>query len=560
MVDKSKSLRDSLLKSGLLNDEQVRAAIEEGRKNGGTLIKSILKQKVVSEDDLLTFLEKEMDIPRVDLSSYLIDKDVVNYIPYGIAKKYLVMPLFKIGDVLTIATNDPFDILALDEIRKKSKCDIEPMVANSADIEQAINQYYGVGGSVDDLIKGLAPADEEEAPGPRSATATVAEETPVVKLVNLLILRAVSEKASDIHIEPTSKNIRVRYRVDGLMRDVSTAPLFLQSSIATRLKVMAKMDIAESRVPQDGRFELKTEGKVIDVRLSSYPTIYGESLVMRLLDKGSVLYGLQELGFSKGNLEKFEQNINRPYGIILVTGPTGSGKTTTLYATLNHIVTPEKNIMTIEDPVEYELAGVRQSQINPKAGLEFATALRSIVRQDPDVILVGEIRDLETARIAIQSALTGHLVFSTLHTNDAAGTLTRLVEMGIEPFLIASSVASAIAQRLLRTICPRCKTTYSPSKEMLTKINLESGKDHKFYHGKGCKTCRNTGYLGRSGIYEILVVDDKIKDLILSNASSTEIRQVAIKAGMQTLREDGMQKVFEGKTTIDEVLRVTQLD
>jgi len=560
MVDKSKSLRDSLLKSGLLNDEQVRGAIEEGRKNGGTLIKSILRQKLVGEDDLLTFLEKEMDIPRVDLSSYLIDKDVVNYIPYAIAKKYLVMPLFKIGDVLTIATNDPFDILALDEIRKKSKCDIEPMVANSADIEQSINQYYGVGGSVDDLIKGLVPAEEEEAPGHRAAVAAVAEETPVVKLVNLLILRAVSEKASDIHIEPTSKNIRVRYRVDGLMRDVSTVPLFLQSSIATRLKVMAKMDIAESRVPQDGRFELKTEGKVIDVRLSSYPTIYGESLVMRLLDKGSVLYGLQELGFAKRNLGRFEETINRPYGIVLVTGPTGSGKTTTLYATLNHIVTPEKNIMTIEDPVEYELAGVRQSQINPKAGLEFATALRSIVRQDPDVILVGEIRDLQTARIAIQSALTGHLVFSTLHTNDAAGTLTRLVEMGIEPFLIASSVASAIAQRLLRTICPRCKVSYTPSKEMLAKINLEAGKEHKFHHGKGCKTCRNTGYLGRSGIFEILVVDEAIKDLILSNASSSEIRQAAIKAGMKTLREDGMEKVFEGITSIDEVLRVTQLD
>jgi type II secretion system protein E len=431
------------------------------------------------------------------------------------------------------------------------------MVAGSKDIEQAINQYYGVMGSVDDLIRSIGPVGEM---APIMPTEAAPEEAPIVKLVNTLILRAILERASDVHIEPTDSGIRVRYRVDGIMYDVSSAPIQLHSAVVTRIKVMSNLDIAESRVPQDGRFELKTEGKDVDVRVSSYPSIYGESIVMRLLDKGSVLFGLEELGFSKENLAKFEEIIKRPYGVILVTGPTGSGKTTTLYATLNHIVSPEKNIITIEDPVEYELKGIRQSQINPKAGLEFANALRSIIRQDPDVILVGEIRDIETAHIAVQAALTGHLVFSTLHTNDAAGTLSRLVDMKIEPFLTASSVAAAIAQRLIRTICSRCKTPFAPSKEALVKIGLDPGKEYQLFYGKGCKHCRNSGYKGRMGIFEILVMDDKIRDLILRNASSAEIKQAAVKAGMKTLRDDGLQKVLEGKTTIDEVLRVTALD
>jgi type IV pilus assembly protein PilB len=556
MVDKSKSLRETLLKSGLLTEGKIKTAIEEGRTSGATLIKSILKRNLVDEEALISFLEKEMDIPRVDLSSYLVDKKVIDLVPYSIAKKYKIMPLFKVGDVLTVATADPFDILALDEVRGKSRCDVEPMVTTSKDIELAINQYYGLAGSVEDLIKNIGPVEVT----PPVPTGVPLEEAPIVKLVNLLVLRAAVERASDIHVEPTEKNVRVRYRVDGIMHDVSVAPLALLSSIVTRIKVLARMDIAESRVPQDGRFEVKTEEKDIDIRVSSFPTIYGESMVMRLLDKGSVLFGLEELGFSKENLKGFEEIIKRPYGIVLVTGPTGSGKTTTLYATLNHIVTPEKNIMTIEDPVEYELAGIRQSQINPKAGLEFANALRSIVRQDPDVVLVGEIRDLETARIAIQAALTGHLVFSTLHTNDAAGTLTRLMDMGIEPFLTASSVAAAIAQRLIRTICTRCKIAYEPSKDLVEKLGFDPKKEYKFYRGKGCKNCRGTGYKGRTGIFETIIVDEKIRELILRKASTDEIKQATVRAGMRTLREDGLLKVLEGKTTVDEVMRVTQLD
>ncbi|MGB9612909.1 MAG: type II secretion system ATPase GspE [Candidatus Margulisiibacteriota bacterium] len=552
-----KSLRDSLVASGLLSEDQVKEAIEESRRSGETLIKSILRKGFVNENTLITFLEKEMDIPRVDLTSYLVDQKVINLVPISIAKKYKLIPLFKVGEVLTVAMVDPFDVIALDEVRAKSKCDVEPMVATSEEIDRAIDQYYGVAGTVEDLIKTLGPAEEMPVAGP----AVIApEEAPLVKLVNTVILRAISEKASDVHIEPTEKNIRIRYRVDGVMHDVSTMPSYLLSSMVTRIKVMGKMDIAESRLPQDGRFELKLEGKTIDVRVSSYPSIYGESLVMRLLDKSSVLLGLAELGISQENLKVYERAIKRPYGIILVTGPTGSGKTTTLYATLNHIVSPEKNIMTIEDPVEYELAGIRQSQINPKAGLEFANALRSILRQDPDVILVGEIRDLETARIAIQAALTGHLVFSTLHTNDAAGAIARLLDMGIEPFLIASSMAAALAQRLVRTVCPRCKTPYSPPKELLEKVGFDPRKEYTFYQGKGCRFCRNTGYKGRTGIFEILVVDDQIRNLILNRASASEIKQMAVEAGMRTLRDDGLLKVVEGKTTIDEVLRVTQLD
>jgi type IV pilus assembly protein PilB len=556
MVDLSKSLRDTLVKSGLLNETQVKEAIDEGRRTGETLIKSILRKGTIDESTLIAFLEKEMEIPRVDLSSYLVDQKTVNLVPIAIARKYKLIPLFKVGEVLTLAMVDPFDVLAMDEVRSRTKCDVEPMVASSKDIEQAIAQYYGVAGSVEDLIKDLGPLPEAAGPVVEAPT----EEAPIIKLVNLLILRAVSENASDVHIEPTEKNIRIRYRVDGIMHDVSTTPSYLFSSIVTRIKVMGKMDIAESRIPQDGRFELKVEGKTVDVRVSSYPSIYGESVVMRLLDKSHALFSLSEIGFSEENLQKFDLAVKRPYGIILVTGPTGSGKTTTLYATLNHILTPEKNIITIEDPVEYELAGVRQSQINPKAGLEFANALRSILRQDPDVILVGEIRDLETAQVAIQSALTGHLVFSTLHTNDAAGTLTRLVDMGIEPFLTASAVASVVAQRLIRTICPRCKAGFQPAKEVLEKVGLDPGKPYQFFQGKGCKNCRSTGYKGRMGIFEILPVDSRIQELILKKASTAEVKQAALQAGMKTLRDDGIQKVLEGKTTVDEVMRVTQLD
>ena len=557
MVDRSKSLRDSLVSSGLLSEDQVKEAIEEGRRTNETLIKSMLRKGLIEENALISFLEKEMEIPRVDLASYLVDQKIVNLVPISVAKKYRLIPLFKVGDVITVAMVDPFDVMALDEVRSKSKCDVEPMVATTKEIDQAIVQYYGVAGSVEDIVKSMAPVKEKAV---SAGPVIPEEEAPVMKLVNLLINRAIADGASDIHVEPTAKNIRIRYRMDGIMHDVSTAPIYLNASIVTRVKVMAKMDIAESRVPQDGRFELRIDSKAVDVRVSTYPTIYGEALVMRLLDKSSILIGLEQLGYSPTNLLKFEEVVKRPYGIVLVTGPTGSGKTTTLYSALNFIVKPAINIMTIEDPVEYELAGVRQAQVNIKAGLEFANALRSMLRQDPDVILVGEIRDMETARVAIQSALTGHLVFSTLHTNDASGALTRLTDMGVEPFLTSSALACAIAQRLVRTICSRCKVPVAPPKELLARIGFDPEKEYTFYHGKGCKSCRNTGYKGRTAIAEILVLNEQIQNMVMNKASTQEIKQAAIAAGMKTLRDDGLEKILDGVTTIEEVLRVTQLD
>jgi type IV pilus assembly protein PilB len=428
------------------------------------------------------------------------------------------------------------------------------MVAAPSDINQAIIQYYGVAGTLEEVL--AAVSTPEAAAAPISA----AEEAPITKLVNLVIAQAVDEKASDIHIEPEAKRTRIRYRIDGIMHEVSSPPSHLHNSIVSRIKVMSRMDIAETRVPQDGRFEFKFENRAIDVRVSTFPIIYGETVVMRLLDKEAMIFSLADLGFTEGNLAKFKEMYSRPYGIILVTGPTGSGKTTTLYATLQSINSPERNIVTVEDPVEYELAGIRQSQINPKAGLVFANALRSLLRQDPDIILVGEIRDLETSSVAIEAALTGHLVFSTLHTNDAPGALNRLVDMGVEPFLISSSVAGIIAQRLVRKICSNCKVPQEVTKEVLDHFADLKDKKLTFYHGKGCKSCRNTGYRGRTGIFEMLTLNPEIQDLVMKKASSNQIKEVAVKVGMKTLREDGISKVIAGMTTLDEVLRVTQLD
>jgi type IV pilus assembly protein PilB len=554
MAEKRKDLRESLVKSGLLTEEQVHQAQDEVRRTGDSLIRVILKNKLLDEKTVLKFLEEEMGFPQVGLSSYLIDQKTIESVPPATVKKYNVIPLFLVGSTLTVAISDPFDVRAIDEIRKKTGLAVEVMAAAPSDINQSIVQYYGVAGTLEEVLASIATPEAAAA-----ALPTAAEEAPITKLVNLLIVQAVSEKASDIHIEPQENRTRIRYRIDGIMHEVSSAPVHLHSSIVSRIKIMSRLDIAETRVPQDGRFETKYENRGIDVRVSSYPTIYGETMVMRLLDKEAMLFSLADLGFTPEMLLKFGEMIRRPYGIILVTGPTGSGKTTTLYATLQSINTPERNIVTIEDPVEYELAGIRQSQINPKAGLVFANALRSLLRQDPDVILVGEIRDLETSGVAIEAALTGHLVFSTLHTNDAPGALNRLVDMGVEPFLISSATAGVIAQRLVRKICSNCKIPQEVPREFLQKFNLQD-KNYTFYHGKGCKTCRGTGYKGRTAIFEILTIDEKLREMVVAKASSTAMKQVAVAAGMRTLRDDGIQKAIAGATTLDEVMRVTQLD
>lgn len=554
MAEKKKDLREALVKSGLLTAEQVRLASENSIRSGESLIRSILYSKLLDEKTLLKFLEEEMGIPHVSLSSYLIDQKTIDLVPAGTAKKYGIIPLFLVENTLSVVMVDPFDVRGIDEVRRKTGHDIEVMAALPSEVNQALVQYYGVAGTLEEVLTQISHTEVAH------VLPAMAEDAPITKLVNLLIIQALQERASDIHIEAEEKVTQVRYRIDGILHVISTVPSHLHASIVSRIKVMSKMDIAETRVPQDGRFSFKYENREVDVRVSSFPAIHGETMVLRLLDKQAMILKLQDLGFSPENLKHFEAVVHRPYGIILVTGPTGSGKTTTLYATLNHINSPERNIITVEDPVEYELPGINQSQINPKAGLLFSTALRSILRQDPNVILVGEIRDLETASVAIEAALTGHLVFSTLHTNDAPGALTRLEDMGVEPFLISSSCAAVIAQRLVRKICDNCKEATEISAEVLKDFEVFKGKKITFYHGKGCKMCRGTGYKGRLGIFEMIVISDKIREMIISKTPSNLIKQQAVKEGMLPLRDDGLLKVMAGETTLDEVMRVTQLD
>lgn len=574
---------DLLVSKGLLTQEQVRQAREESKKTGLSLERALEKLGFISEEDIASSVAESLNVIYIDLKHYLLNPDLTRYIPEPIAKKYRVVPLFMIGNTLTVATSEPGDIVALDEIRAASKLSvIETVYSTERDVQRALEQLYGSMGNVDEIVKGIdrtkfvdLSSETQGAKGLEKAS----EEAPVVKLVNLIITQAIREKASDIHIEPEENLVRIRFRIDGILHENSTTPKFLQSLIASRIKILAKMDIAETRKPQDGRIEFRVERKVLDFRVSSFPTIHGENIVMRILDKTNVVLGLKDLGFAPKDLVGYDKLIHSPYGIILVTGPTGSGKTTTLYSSLSTINSMEKNIITIEDPVEYELPLIRQTQVNVKAGLTFASGLRSILRQDPNIVMVGEIRDKETADIAIQASLTGHLVLSTLHTNDAPSAVTRLMDMGIEPFLIASSVIGILAQRLVRVVCPKCKEKFTPPAEALASMGLserreayqgsskikakeskakESDKDIAFYRGKGCDECKHTGYRGRIGIFELLIISEEIKRLITRKASSEEIKIKAREEGMRFLNEDGLDKARRGMTTIEEVLRVTE--
>ena len=558
-MKKQQQTIDLLVKKGILDNNQVSLAMEESKKTGMPIEKALEKLGFISETEIVQVLADSLGIPFMDLSDYLIDSEVIKLVPETIAKKYKAVPLFKIGDSLTVAMVDPQDVSAIDEIRKKSKMDaIEPVLSTADMIQRVIDQYYGAIGNAEELVKGLTKEKLEEKAKGRKGLVGLTEETSIIKLVNLIIMQAVKDRASDIHIEPEEDKVRIRYRIDGILHEAQNIPKHLQSALASRVKVMAEMDISEMRKPQDGRIQLKMESKNLDLRVSSFPTIQGENLVLRILDKSSVLLGLVELGFSNKDLKNFDKVIRQPNGIILVTGPTGSGKTTTLYAALSTINSMEKNIITIEDPVEYEIPLIRQTQVNPKAGLTFANGLRSILRQDPDIVMVGEIRDKETAEIAIRASLTGHLVFSTLHTNDAASALTRLLNMGIEPFLVSSSVVAILAQRLVRVICPKCKEKYIPSKEVLKDLKLTQKAE--FYRGKGCMKCKNTGFVGRIGIYELLVINEEIKNMITAKKSANDIKKMAISLGMSTLFDDGLGKLKSGTTTVEEMLRVVEED
>jgi type IV pilus assembly protein PilB len=548
---------DLLLKQGVITAEQIEKAKEETKRTGINLEKALEKLGFINEEDIAKAKADALGVIYMDLSDYLIDNEIIKFIPENLAKKYKVVPIFKIADTLTVATIDPRNIEALDQIRKISKVDnVDPVLVSEKGIQRVLDSYYAAAGaSVDEIVESM---EKEKFSAVKKGLIEVAEEPPIIKLVNILITEAVKDRASDIHIEPELDIVRARYRIDGILHEVHMLPKKLQSAIASRIKILANMDIAENRKPQDGKIRLKLEDRDLDIRVSTFPTVHGENVVMRLLDKTSILLSLKDLGFSQSNLELFQKLIQQPNGIILVTGPTGSGKTTTLYAALTTISSMEKNIITIEDPVEYELPLIRQTQVNPKAEITFANGLRSILRQDPDVIMVGEIRDKETAEIAIQASLTGHLVFSTLHTNDAPSALTRLIDMGVEPFLISSSVIGILAQRLVRTICDKCKEKYTPTPAVLKDLGI-AGKV-EFYRGKGCDKCKNTGFKGRIGIFELLVINEEIRKMTDEKSSGDQIKKKAIQLGMKMLREDGLEKVNQGLTTIEEVLRTTEME
>ncbi|MFA5260791.1 MAG: GspE/PulE family protein [Candidatus Omnitrophota bacterium] len=539
-----------LIKEGLITEKMLEYARQEAQMSGLNIEKALIKLELVTEEDIVKVRANALGIPYMDLSDYIIDPEIIAMVPKEVCLKFSLVPLFKIGNSITVGMVDPQDIVALDQLRRICKIDnVDPVLVSERGVRRLLDTSFGIGSSIDDIVKSI---DKEET---QDAVVEVGEGAPLVKLVNIVIAQAVKDLASDIHIEPEEDGMRIRLRVDGILQELKMLPKKIQNGVISRVKIMAKMDIAESRKPQDGRIRLKIENKDLDFRVSTFPTIHGENIVLRVLDKSAVLLGLKELGFLDDELQAFQKLITRPYGIVLVTGPTGSGKTSTLYSALTQINSIEKKIVTIEDPVEYELPLVRQTQINPKAGLTFATGLRSILRQDPDIIMVGEIRDRETADIAIQAALTGHLVFATVHTNDAPSTISRLLDMGIEPFLLSTSLIGILAQRLVRTICSKCKDKVEVSDALLTDFNLEGVKF--IYRGKGCRECDGTGLKGRTGIFELLLITEEIRRNIESRASTDEIRKNAKKGGFKNLREAGVQLIRAGVTTPEEVLRVT---
>lgn len=552
-----------LVEKKIITQKELDTALREQQKSGGPLGPLLIKLGLVTEEEFLPILSEQLNLPYIRIKDIRISPSVIEKVPAKFACHYKLIPVKAEDEALTIAVTNPLDVHAMDDLRLLLGADITPVLAGEKDILEGIRKYYGVGaGTIEEMMGEVPLGMELETTAVTTAEETeeLAEDASIIKFVNQLLTQAVQDRATDIHIEPYEDELRVRFRIDGVLYETSIPPTIkhFQSAIISRIKIMANLDIAERRLPQDGRMKLKLSGNDLDVRVSILPTSFGESVDIRLLSR-SMLFNLEELGLWKNDLEILEMLIRRPHGIILVTGPTGSGKTTTLYACLNKINDAEKKIITIEDPIEYQLKGITQIQIHPKIGLTFAHGLRSMLRHDPDIMMVGEVRDFETAEITIRLALTGHLVFSTLHTNDAAGAITRLLDMGIEPFLVSSSLECAIAQRLVRLICPRCKRQFEPEREILEEIGTHANSQAiTIYEGRGCEACKFTGYKGRTAIYEFLVVNNEIRDLILSRTSANKIKEKAISLGMKTLRQDGWEKVLKGFTTASEVLRVTQ--
>ena len=557
-------IQNSQLKDYGLSEEKITEIQKIYNSKGGSIVDLLIQQKAIAETDLLQTMSSQFGFPfQPDLPIENLNIDFTKQIPIQYLKRHKMVPL-ETPDDNFIAVNDPSDFQSIDDLGHiLGWKNIQIILSTRTAIFSVINMAYDSGhDSADEFIQDMNGESPDSIISEIEETADLLDDTsdaPVIKLVNLMLSRAVKDRASDIHIEPYHSSLTVRYRIDGVLYNALNLPKRIQSSLASRIKIMAKLNIAEKRLPQDGRINIKIGDRNIDIRVSVIPIAFGERIVMRLLDKTGTIFQLTDLGIDHDRLNSLNHIINSPYGIVLVTGPTGSGKTTTLYAALSTINKPEINIITIEDPIEYQIEGIGQIQVNPKIDLTFAKGLRSIVRQDPDVILIGEIRDKETAEIAIQSSLTGHLVFSTLHTNDAAGTVTRLIDMEIEPFLVSSSVIVVIAQRLVRMLCPDCKESYIPDDESLATIGIEERilENHKIYRSKGCPSCMNTGYRGRTAIFEMMIFNDDLKKLILKTSDANQIREAAIKSGMSTLMQDGTRKVLEGITSIEEVYRVT---
>jgi len=555
-----------LVNSNLITDDQLKRALASQQKDGGRLGSNLVKLGFIDEDKLISFLSKQYGIPAVNLQEMDIDPGVCKLIPSDVVQKYQIMPINRTGATITIAMVDPSNVFALDDVKFMTGYNVEPVVASEAAIKASINKYYDSAEAIQDVMASLKEGDEnvdlvmeEEEEVNLGDLKQAVEDAPVVKLVNLVLTDAIAKGASDIHIEPYEKDFRVRYRIDGVLYETMKPPMRLRAALTSRIKIMSELDISERRLPQDGRIKLKMKGKEVDLRVSTLPTLFGEKIVMRILDKGNLQLDLTKLGFEEKAGKDFLKAINSPYGMCLVTGPTGSGKSTTLYSALSNVNKVDVNIMTAEDPVEYNLMGINQVQMKDEIGLNFAATLRSFLRQDPDVIMVGEIRDYETAEIAVKAALTGHLVLSTLHTNDAPSTVNRLLNMGIEPFLVASSCLLIVAQRLARKVCQNCKEPEKVPPQALVDIGYtpEEAASMTCYRGHGCDICGGTGYKGRIALYEVMPISERIKELILEGASAAEIKKQMVLDGCKTLRMSGLSKIKVGMTSVEEVLRVT---
>ncbi|MHB1614900.1 MAG: GspE/PulE family protein [Actinomycetes bacterium] len=551
-----KQLGDILLADSLITPVQLAEAMDEHRTVGRSLGRVLVDRGVVTEAQLVAALAEQIGLRFVDLSEFPVDGSAVGRVSGMVCRRHTILPIGFEDAKMVVAMADPANVFAIDDLRSLTGMDIKPVVATRGDVLAAIERYYRADSDLDDLTTIIGAEDDDD---DLANVKEVVEDAPIVKYVNLLISQAIADRASDIHLEPGEHDLRVRFRIDGVLHEVMRSPKQIQSGVISRLKIMADINIAERRVPQDGRLSVTANGTKVDLRVATLPTVWGEKVVMRILDNSTARLDLTELGFSEANYQRYSQSFSKPYGMILVTGPTGSGKSTTLYATLNIVSRPEVNVITVEDPVEYRIPGINQIQVNTKSGLSFASALRSILRADPDVVLIGEIRDHETAQIAVEAALTGHLVLSTLHTNDAPGAIPRLIEMGIEPFLVGSAVDCVLAQRLTRRLCPRCKEAYTPTPAVLraARYPWTPGDDPPvLYRAVGCPACSKTGYKGRMALHEVMPVTEDVERLAVEHASASAIASVAASQDMVTLRADGMAKVAAGLTSIEEILRV----